>query len=175
MSSAKVRPFGRGGDVGELPGLRRERPQGKKLPDRIPTDGTVAHPFTADTTSGVTRGLLPFLLSAFFAWVDAGGHLPAEHDEGRRHKLDERALQLGPLGSGRSSRHVQSSFGTQPIQGWRAPGRRVVNGVSGAIDEILHYFLPGRAHDPEGVFMDHVGGNVFSRSTFNVTPRPETP
>jgi hypothetical protein len=58
----------------------------------------------------------------------------------------------------------------QPIRGWRPPGRRVANGVARVIfHEVLHYFLPGRPHDPEGVFMDHVGGNVLAHSTFDVT------
>jgi hypothetical protein len=65
---------------------------------------------------------------------------------------------------------VRSPFAAQPIQGWRAPGRRVVNGVARVVvHEILHYFLPGRPHDADGVFMDHVGGNVLARSTFEVS------
>jgi hypothetical protein len=53
---------------------------------------------------------------------------------------------------------------------WRAPGRRVVNGVARVVvHEVLHYFLPGRPHDPEGVFVDHVGGNLLARSSFAVS------
>ncbi len=66
--------------------------------------------------------------------------------------------------------NVRSPFGVQPIQGWRAPGRRVVNGVARVVvHEILHYFLPGRPHDAEGVFMDHVGGNLLANSTFKIS------
>ncbi len=64
--------------------------------------------------------------------------------------------------------NVRSPFAAQPIQGWRAPGRRVVNGVARVVvHEILHYFLPGRPHDTDGVFMDHVG-NVLAHSTFEM-------
>ncbi len=59
---------------------------------------------------------------------------------------------------------------TRSIQGWRPPGRRVVQGVSRVvIHEIFHYFLPGRPHDPEGVFMDRVGGNLLARASFEVS------
>ena len=65
---------------------------------------------------------------------------------------------------------VRSPFEAQPIQGWRAPGRRIANGVARVVvHEVLHYFLPRRPHDAEGVFMDHVGGNVLARSTSEVS------
>lgn len=66
--------------------------------------------------------------------------------------------------------NVRSPFATQPIQGWSAPGKRIVNGVTRVvIHEILHYFLPGRPHDAEGVFMDHVGGNLLAHASFEVS------
>ncbi len=52
----------------------------------------------------------------------------------------------------------------------RAPGRRIINGVARvAVHEIFHYFLPGHPHDMEGVFKDHVGGNVLAHSSFEVS------
>jgi len=66
--------------------------------------------------------------------------------------------------------NVRQPLATQSLQGWRAPGRRIVNGVARiVVHEILHYFLPGRPHDAEGVFMDHVGGNLLARSSFEVS------
>ncbi len=65
--------------------------------------------------------------------------------------------------------NVRSPFAKQPIQGWRAPGKRIENGVTRVVvHEILHYFLPGRPHDAEGVFMDHVGGNLLAHASFEV-------
>jgi hypothetical protein len=59
---------------------------------------------------------------------------------------------------------------TRSIQGWKPPGRRVVHGVSRVVvHEIFHYFLPGRPHDREGVFMDHVEGNLLARESFEVS------
>lgn len=66
--------------------------------------------------------------------------------------------------------NVRQPRATHSIQGWRAPGRRIINGVARVVvHEILHYFLPGRPHDPEGVFMDHVGGNLLARSSFEIS------
>jgi len=66
--------------------------------------------------------------------------------------------------------NVRSPFATQPIQGWSAPGRRIVNCLTRVVvHEILHYFLPGRPHDSDGVFMDHVGGNLLAHASFEVS------
>jgi hypothetical protein len=66
--------------------------------------------------------------------------------------------------------NVRQPRATRSIQGWRAPGRRVVRGVSRVVvHEIFHYFLPGRPHDAEGVFMDHVEGNLLARSSCEVS------
>jgi hypothetical protein len=66
--------------------------------------------------------------------------------------------------------NVRQPRAAQSIQGWRAPGRRVTNGVARVVvHEILHYFLPGRPHDAEGVFMDYVGGNLLAHASFEVS------
>jgi hypothetical protein len=66
--------------------------------------------------------------------------------------------------------NVRSPFAAQPIQGWRAPGRQILNGVTTVvIHEIVHYFLPGRPHDPEGVFMARIEGNPLARSRLELS------
>jgi hypothetical protein len=70
-------------------------------------------------------------------------------------------------------KEVERFLTTHSIQGPNAPGRRPVNAVARVIvHEVLHYFLPDRPHDPDGVFKDHVGGNLLARSSFEI--RPET-
>jgi hypothetical protein len=64
---------------------------------------------------------------------------------------------------------VRQAGSTHSLQGWKPPGRRIVHGVARVVvHEILHYFLPGRPHDSDGVFTHHVGGNLLARSTIAI-------
>ena len=65
---------------------------------------------------------------------------------------------------------VRQPGSTATLQGWKPPGRRILHGVARVVvHEILHYFLPGRPHDPDGVFMDHVGGNLLAHSSVEIS------